>query len=181
MIKNDFLKTFTDQEISILPLLFNKEDNIKIKTTDKLLIGRLMLFGVSFLWGTFAPALKYIYTIPDAPNISILTFVRASIGSILLLSLSNFNYSESTFDSESDYSNENLSFYRNIEKTNIFGQLLNYSPDSLILCAMEIGLWNFLGDACQSISVTLISATKSTFLLQTTTIFTPILAYISGN
>lgn len=184
-----------DQEvIALLPSLYEKENAMRINIfDDKLLIGRVMLFVVAFLWGTYSPALKYIYTIPGAPIPSVLIFTRASLTSLLLLvTNSSFkNNSESNnidIDLEFDDNNVSRDSYddnldsskKNGGEMGIFGKFLNYSPNSLILCALEIGLWNFMGDACQSIGLGLTSATRSSFLIQTATLFTPILAYISG-
>ena len=54
-----------------------------------------------------------------------------------------------------------------------------YSPQ-FFRAAAELGLLNFVGTALQAVGLESTSATKGAFLIQTTAIFTPLLASLSG-
>ena len=55
-----------------------------------------------------------------------------------------------------------------------------YTLRQFFRAAAELGLLNFVGTALQAVGLESTSATKGAFLIQTTAIFTPLLASLSG-
>jgi drug/metabolite transporter (DMT)-like permease len=122
--------------------------------------GIAILATVSFLWGTFAPAIRYLYQQDTSLSPAYLTGVRGTVSAsaLLLAGLLTRKQSDQQKDSSSSSS----------------------TNTGLLLAGLELGVWNFLGTSCQATGLELTTATKAGFLIQLTGVMTPCLAYLLG-
>jgi hypothetical protein len=48
-------------------------------------LGQLSLLGVAFIWGTYTPALRFLYQTPGPPSAAVLTGIRSTIQALTLV------------------------------------------------------------------------------------------------
>lgn len=127
--------------------------------------GIAILATVSFLWGTFAPAIRYLYQQDTSLSPAYLTGVRGTVSASALLLAGLLTRKQPDQQQGSSSSN---------------GSLFGAANTGLLLAGLELGVWNFLGTSCQATGLELTTATKAGFLIQLTGVMTPCLAYLLG-
>ncbi|GMH32627.1 hypothetical protein BSKO_00461 [Bryopsis sp. KO-2023] len=151
---------------------------------SEVVLGRIMLCVVAALWGTYAPALKYLYSLPGPPSPAVLTAVRSIIGAGVLLAGSKL-FKRNSPDGEGDYSNSSESNWWSTSGAEApqgsLRSLLTWSSGSLIISGLELGLWNFLASAAQTVGLEFTTATRTAFLIQSTALLTPVIATLAGD
>lgn len=127
---------------------------------------RLYLLLVPFLWGTYGPALRFIYSQPLAPSASIITLSRkvASVGFFLLLQ---------PLEKSAKSNDEN--YYGAATSVN---EAISGSSWS---AAAELGFWTFLGTALQTSALGSTTAIRAGFILQIITVLVPLISAVSGS
>eukprot|EP00879_Flechtneria_rotunda_P001748 GHRR01001911.1.p1 GENE.GHRR01001911.1~~GHRR01001911.1.p1 ORF type:complete len:730 (+),score=353.40 GHRR01001911.1:370-2559(+) len=171
--------------------------------------GYASLLLVSALWGSYTPALRYLYSMDSLLTPQVLTAHRTVISAAALLaasavSLAYGKYTQhmrqqqktqlhqqprvqqvSSHSSGSSSSSSDSSSGRELIKQPTSRSSSGLTGDAanaaaVLTAGLELGIWNFLGTSSQAIGVELSTATKAAFLMQTTAVFTPCLAVLCG-
>lgn len=221
----------------------------KVPVSNAAGMGYLLL--VSALWGTYTPALRYLFTQDQALSPQTLTAYRSVISAATLVLASTVNsmrkHASNTEDkvgtsATADEDNTNAALLHSVKttaattpsssissSTNSKQEMQDHSsgphaPDQaqctdssaaacqqklaqvtcatsrrnstmhstndasmnvwyaggLLLAGLELGVYNFLGTACQATGIEFITATKAAFLTQVTGVLTPCLAWLTG-
>jgi hypothetical protein len=137
---------------------FSGDDGSKqsVSSTERNL-GILVLCTVPLAWGTFEPAVRYVYAIePAVPG-----FVF-SVGYYLVaaLSLSALAFLSMLLQQNESYGNEDAESQ----------QQKDSSPSLPILGGIELGTYLFLGNGLQVLGLKTIPSDRAAFLLQLTTV-----------
>ncbi|KAG0594713.1 hypothetical protein M758_UG102300 [Ceratodon purpureus] len=135
-------------------------------TTD--LKARLYLVLVPFLWGTYGPALRFIYSQPHAPSASIITLSRKVASVVFFLLLQPLENAVKKSSSENVYNGSGVSGEES-------------KAGSSWGAAAELGFWTFLGTALQTNALGSTTATRAGFILQTITVIVPLISAVSGS
>jgi drug/metabolite transporter (DMT)-like permease len=147
----------------------NSEDSLELERRN----GILVLMTVPMAWGTFEPAVRYVYEIqPDIPPF-VFSFVYYLIASTALGSLAMLPTHAKKHESQ------NLAE----PKTASSGHLSSSTQHSLnsllpVQGGLELGTYLFLGNALQVIGLKTVPSDRAAFLLQLTSIFVPIVQSI---
>lgn len=148
----------------------------------------IILLSVALLWGTYVPSLKYLLSLPGPPAPSVLMAVKSVIATCLLqigvIISKRWNRKDSSpLDERKAGGTEPKQVFVMIQKKGfkqIMQRMLTWSSASLIICGCELGLWNFLASSAQAIGLQYTSATRTAFLIQSTALFTPLVALAAG-
>jgi drug/metabolite transporter (DMT)-like permease len=146
-------------ESSSISSTSDKDDVIRV-SDDERRLGAWVLLTVPFAWGTFEPAVRYVYAIePPVPGFvfSVGYYLVAAVTLALLVVISSI-------------------IHKNDESTNELTPLgtaaLNTSLP--IRGGAELGVYLFLGNALQVLGLKTVPSDRAAFLLQLTTIFVPL-------
>jgi drug/metabolite transporter (DMT)-like permease len=148
--------------------------------------GYLALFGVAVLYGSYTPALRYMFSLSDPPSAALLNCLQACISALVLAAFSSLQHwttrKESTESTPCDGGNPKLTRRRMpknaVEK--VMSDALNWTSSDIRLAGGELGLWMCLAFGLEIAGCELISATKTAFLNQATVLITPFLVFLSG-
>ena len=137
--------------------------------------GNVYLLLVAFLWGTYDPTTRFLFSMSGAPLPSTLCFVKAVLSTLLLLTA--FQLTKGTRPVAKQSGKETR-----ITDTGLgaLGKALTWKSGSLLWSVLELGLWETCGAFLHTIGISLTSATSAAFLIHTTTVFTPALASFTG-
>ncbi|KAL4855369.1 hypothetical protein ACK3TF_004102 [Chlorella vulgaris] len=132
--------------------------------------GLACLFLVSFLWGSYGPALRMAYTLPGPPSPAAVTAITAALELVLLLTIWLAGRG------------------RGKARVAALPGALPAAKDprlwlglpAAVLAGLEIGLYNAAATFCEVAALSLTTAVRSTFLLQASLLFTPILSTFAG-
>jgi drug/metabolite transporter (DMT)-like permease len=126
--------------------------------------GIATLAFVSLLWGTFAPAVRFLYQQDATISPAFLTGVRGTLSATALILASLLGQQQQQ------------------QQRSLPGAPPPPPQDrtALLLAGLELGVWNFLGTSCQATGLELTTATKAAFLIQLTGVMTPCLAFLTG-
>ena len=153
--------------------------------------GYLPLVVVSLLWGSYTPSIRYMYSLDPSVSPQVLTAYRTALSAILLLAATFINAlsaqqrrrshayrgAEGTYSDghkispSSSSSNSSNSSHRPAASPS------QGSPADVLICGLELGLYNFLGTATQALGLEFTSASKAAFLAQMTAALTPCFAW----
>ena len=123
------------------------------------------LWAVAFLWGSYVPAIRWIFLHSDSMlSPAQVTFERMLISAVCLLACSAASRGAAGEGEGADAGAGG----REGDKGGGWGRLL--------LFAGELSLWNFGGTALQAYGLEHTSATKVGFLMATATLFVPMLS-----
>lgn len=148
--------------------------------------GYFALFGVALLYGSYTPALRYMFSLPDPPSAALLNFLQACISALVLAASSSVMHQTNSQYSESNPSdgNSNPKVARRRTPRNaverVISNSLNWTSSDIKLAGGELGLWMCLAFGLEIAGCELISATKTAFLNQATVLITPFLVFLSG-
>lgn len=137
----------------------------------------LVLLTVPVAWGTFEPAVRYVYEIqPDVPPF-VFQFVYYLVAatSLCVLALS----SPQTASKDDGPESETLKLLTTnttseVEKTTKTKQLVSFRNSLPIQGGLELGTYLFLGNGLQVVGLKTVPSDRAAFLLQITTIFVPL-------
>jgi drug/metabolite transporter (DMT)-like permease len=133
-------------------------DAVTATTESGLFRGRLAIMSAALMIGSNTPILKTLYLMPDPPSASALSCARGVLNAIVLL--------------------PTLWLVR----TGADGKKSTRVTPRLILAAAELALYNFADHALLNVGLADGgSATKAAFLVESSVIFTPMIAFALGN
>jgi drug/metabolite transporter (DMT)-like permease len=161
----------------------------------------LALFGVAMLWGSYAPAIRYIFLSDEPPSAPVMNALQAVLSAMFLAGssiaaavthkdpnahpeMSNPLAAESAAiaqvvaEVEAGQSEGRRTAVSALE--HMCAQALNWKSDNVVVVGFELGLWMCLAFGLEVLGVQLISATKTAFLNQATVLITPMLVHLSG-
>jgi drug/metabolite transporter (DMT)-like permease len=130
--------------------------------------GILTLAFVSLLWGTFAPAVRFLYTQDATISPAFLTGVRGTLSATSLIIASLVGQQQAPPGASPAPAGSQQQVQQQQDRS------------ALLLAGLELGVWNFLGTSCQATGLELTTATKAAFLIQLTGVMTPCLAFLTG-
>lgn len=148
--------------------LFAVKDTIDNNPPDRR-AGILVLFTVPIAWGTFEPAVRYVYDIqPNVPPF-VFQFVYYFIASSSLLTVSTM-----------PLFSPNISKAK--EETVLPDDVANISKFDRISIrgGLELGTYLFLGNGLQVVGLKTVPSDRAAFLLQLTTIFVPLVQSLAA-
>ncbi|CAL8460827.1 g358 [Coccomyxa elongata] len=149
--------------------------------------GQLCLMGVAMLWGSYGPAIRYVYSLKGPPSAEALTAVRAVLQAVILLvSMSIFGgrKERKVHPRPDEVQDDDAMREESVSGWNQpYGAVrawLSGNTSSLAVAGVELGLWNFLATSAQALGLEITSATRASFLIQLTALLTPALAMAAG-
>jgi drug/metabolite transporter (DMT)-like permease len=145
---------------------------------DERKAGLLVLLTVPMAWGTFEPAVRYVYDIqPDVPPFlfQFIYYLIAASSLVVALSASSNNISFSGSPKEAQVQKSNPSPVSATTLTSNSSYESESSIDNISFRGgLELGTYLFLGNAMQVVGLKTIPSDRAAFLLQLTTIFVPL-------
>jgi hypothetical protein len=123
------------------------EDNPSPASSERNL-GILVLFSVPLAWGTFEPAVRYVYTIEPAVPGFVFSVGYYLVAALSLSALAGLSMLRDEQDSDG---NENV-------------------PSLPIRGGIELGIYLFLGNGLQVLGLKTVPSDRAAFLLQLTTV-----------
>jgi drug/metabolite transporter (DMT)-like permease len=126
--------------------------------------GLLILLTVPFAWGTFEPAVRYVYSIDppiDTFIFSLAYYTVASLSLVAAATLASSRQQASSQDSTDD-DDDGLGDKKSADAWPIQGGL-------------ELGTYLVVGNTLQVLGLKTVPADRAAFLLQLTTLFVPVL------
>jgi drug/metabolite transporter (DMT)-like permease len=166
--KDDGRSTIEDRERPLSDSTTNCDENGGAMFSQRFLTGNGYLLAVSFLWGSYNPTLRAIFTTPGGPSPLVVAACRGCLQALLLLLVTWVVGALTPSDQ--------------VEPQNIDGRPDISRPflPIAIRGGLEIGTWNTLGTLCQTWGISTSTATRSAFLVQATALWTPLLAAALG-
>jgi drug/metabolite transporter (DMT)-like permease len=134
------------------------------------------------LWGSYAPSLRLAYTSAEPPDAVVVMAVRGVIQAAILLAASAISNRQPGQESPNSSSGAGGAAVDSKEgKLGLWEQWLTLRSPPLWMAALELGLWNYLGTATQTVGLQLTGATRASFLVQLSVLLTPLLATLAGD
>ena len=132
------------------------------------------MLTVPMAWGTFEPAVRYVYSMdPPLPGF-VFSVGYYSVAAVTLLLLSSFVSSSSVTPPPQDNNNNNS---KSRPPTTVWTELTKRrkeeeDDDSVLPVrgGFELGTYLFVGNACQVIGLKTVASDRAAFLLQLTTV-----------
>jgi drug/metabolite transporter (DMT)-like permease len=129
--------------------------------------GLLILLTVPFAWGTFEPAVRYVYSIDPPINTFIFSLAYYTVASLSLVVAASLAGSRSSSqdtidDVDRDDNDDGLGDEKSASAWPIQGGL-------------ELGTYLVVGNTLQVLGLKTVPADRAAFLLQLTTLFVPVL------
>ncbi|BDA41739.1 hypothetical protein COCOBI_02-5320 [Coccomyxa sp. Obi] len=152
--------------------------------------GQLCLMGVAMLWGSYGPAIRYVYSLKGPPSAEALTAVKAVLQAVVLLvsmlifgghrerKLHSVARPDEVQHDDAAMRERNVSGWS--QPYGVVRAWLSGNTNSLAVAGFELGLWNFLATSAQALGLEITSATRASFLIQLTALLTPTLAMAAG-
>lgn len=122
---------------------------------------------VAILWGSYAPALRLIYALPDPPSPASLLFVRTVVCAAALLIVDALR-------------GPSPPTRRGVTTTPKDGNVLNATLPLMWMGGVELGVLKFAGEATQALGLQHTTAIRGAFLIQATSLITPMIATAAG-
>ncbi len=142
-----------------------------------LLSGQLCLCGVAFLWGSYSPVVRYMYSCSGPPTPATLTAVRTVIQAAVLV-VSEFVLRQQQHGAPQKAkvrrpsSSPLLSRRQEASPSpvrrvlNTLSNALQSTNSELWIAGAELGFWNFCGSTFQALGLQYTTATRGAFLIQ---------------
>jgi drug/metabolite transporter (DMT)-like permease len=132
------------------------------------LVGRLLLFGVSFLYGTMNVVFRFVYELPDPPSASALSTVRGWMAALCFLPF--------------------LAIQRAQREQHSSPLVSPISPSNVPLLqrpffrvALELAVWNFGSQGLVNVGLLWTASARASFLTQTSVVMTPLVSALAGH
>lgn len=160
-----------------------------------LLIGKLACLGVAFLWGSYAPALRLVYSTDGPPGPIAVMLFRGVLQAAVLVCADALASTRQRQQQHGELGKPaataapvptagagvGAAVGSSGDATGAASWWGQLQADNLVLLGgLELGLWNFLATMVQSFGLQLTSATKAGFLIASTSLFTPLLSAALG-
>ncbi|CAK0743539.1 hypothetical protein CVIRNUC_001478 [Coccomyxa viridis] len=148
--------------------------------------GQVQLIAVAALWGSYAPALRYLYALKGPPTPQALTAIRTVLQALALMlvayasSGSIFGQPPQKTDRHKHTEGPGSSAAGGRQEWWLRSWLTS-STSSVGAAGAELGLWNFLATSFQALGLENTSATRASFLIQVTSLVTPTLSSLAGD
>jgi drug/metabolite transporter (DMT)-like permease len=130
--------------------------------------GLLVLLTVPFCWGTFEPAVRYVYAMDPPINSFVFSLAYYAVASVSLLIAASLATRPSPPPSPQDII-DNDDDDDDDDEESIFGWPIQLQG------GLELGTYLFVGNALQVLGLKTVPADRAAFLLQLTTLFVPVL------
>ena len=117
-------------------------------------LGILVLCSVPLAWGTFEPAVRYVYTIKPAVPGFVFSVGYYMVAAVALFSLASLSMARQELDQSKKYSNATA----------------DTSSSLPVLGGIELGTYLFLGNGLQVLGLKTVPSDRAAFLLQLTTV-----------
>jgi hypothetical protein len=130
----------------------------------------LLLVGVTLLWGTFTPALRFLYALDHPPSPALLTALRTVIAAAALLAISPLLAAPTAV---------NASVQRD-DGTTPLPPPSRSLVSPMLWAAAQLAMFDFLSTELQTLGLQATTATKGAFLGQLTAVITPTLVLATG-
>lgn len=118
--------------------------------------GRVVLLSVPFMWGSFGPAVRYLYSVEHAPSPAIFNAERVVLAAAVM-----FWSAYNSFKEEQTREGKKKNF-------------------TWVAAGFELGAYIFLSTITQVVGLRHVEASRAAFLNQLQTVFVPILAFATG-
>uniref|UniRef100_A0A7S2V7U9 EamA domain-containing protein n=1 Tax=Entomoneis paludosa TaxID=265537 RepID=A0A7S2V7U9_9STRA len=130
--------------------------------------GRILLFVVSFLYGTLNVSLRLVYAMDDPPSASALSTVRGWLAVICFIPF---------------VMQKNSGASSGTESTQQHGLIANSTRQQrpLWMVSFELALLNFGAQALLNVSLLFIASARAAFLTETSVVMTPLISAIAGH
>ena len=149
-------------------------------------LGYAALFSVSFLWGSYAPTLRYLFETSSPPSAGLVNFLQAFIAALFLaISAASSQHSRSSEDSadiDPSPATDDVPSIRRAPMNafdNVVSDALYWRSNSVLVAGAELGVWMFLAFGLELFALESVPATRASFIMQSQVIITPILVYLS--
>eukprot|EP00892_Ulva_mutabilis_P008990 jgi/Ulvmu1/6463/UM003_0094.1 len=148
----------------------------------------LSLLGVAVLWSTYGPTMRVIFADPGSPTPIMLSAIKAVIGTSALLGLAAaFPRRGGSADSQASDDNRRLSEDQPDANAAVGNDpasdtvLMKRPMPNLQLASLELGSYAAVGTLIHAWGLSQVPATTAGFLLQVTTVLTPLIAVFAGD
>lgn len=162
------------------------EDTSSNRVTAKL-VGRLLLFGVSFLYGTMNVVFRYVYDLPGPPSASALSSARGWMAAacfipfLLAKPRSPASHTPQRHQPLSQHdSDADLNDAVDASATRSRDQASDRRP-SFWRTALELALWNFGSQGLVNVGLLWTESARASFLTQTSVVMTPVVSALAGH
>lgn len=155
-----------------------------------LIPGWAWLLLVAMLWGTYAPTLRLIYAQPEPPSPASLLFVRTIVcaGTLMLVDavrrpLQQQQQQQGSPRTPARHSSMLMPKPSPAEHhgTNPVTSMLNETLPIMWMGGVELGVLKFAGEATQALGLQHTTAVRGAFLIQATSLCTPLIAAAAGD
>eukprot|EP00899_Mesostigma_viride_P028004 jgi/Mesvir1/8389/Mv12634-RA.1 len=144
---------------------------------------KLNLLCVPLLWGTFGPALKFVYSANSPPSANDLTVLRSGLAALLYIPVLLRSNKQADKDGAGEVGAGSQG-----EPAPPGGDpaLMGKTPSEshqggqLAAAGLELALWSTLGSLAQTWGLGLTSAVRASFLIQTCSVLVPAMASLGG-
>lgn len=154
----------------------------------------LSLLVTAALWGSYAPALRFLFSLDEPPTPATLTAARAVLQAGLLLAFASASSAAAAADAAPAPSaptpavpapplpakGEPLSPSSEKSSLSPLGKLMRYPSPTLLTAGVELGFWNLAAAAFHAAGLSRTSATEAAFVVCATGILTPLYAAVAG-
>lgn len=131
---------------------------------------------VAILWGSYAPTLRLIYALPNPPSPASLLFVRTVVCAVALLAVDAVHQT-SPAAAKKIPQNEAIPSLSSHTNNN----LLNVTLPLMWMGGAELGVLKFAGEATQALGLQHTTAIRGAFLIQATSLITPLITAAAGS
>eukprot|EP00190_Bangiopsis_sp_CCMP1999_P006895 CAMPEP_0198723838 /NCGR_PEP_ID=MMETSP1475-20131203/1346_1 /TAXON_ID= ORGANISM="Unidentified sp., Strain CCMP1999" /NCGR_SAMPLE_ID=MMETSP1475 /ASSEMBLY_ACC=CAM_ASM_001111 /LENGTH=367 /DNA_ID=CAMNT_0044485131 /DNA_START=186 /DNA_END=1289 /DNA_ORIENTATION=+ len=125
--------------------------------------GRLLLLSVPLLWGSFGPAVRFLYGVENAPRPSLFNAERLSLSALVYVVVLWYQLSDTRKEQE------NITTDTEVKPTS-----------SWIVGGIELGTYVFLANVAQVVGLQSVGAGRAAFLNQMQTVIVPVLGFLTG-
>lgn len=133
---------------------------------------------MALLWGTYSPAMRFIFTQPAAPTPAAVTAVRGVLQCLLLFA--GASLAERGTDNPTDGDAPRSPPPPLPAGASRAAALLRTPASSALAAGAEIGFFNFVASILQAQGVARTTATEAAFVVAATSLLTPALAAAAG-
>eukprot|EP00188_Purpureofilum_apyrenoidigerum_P005313 Plantae.Rhodophyta-Purpureofilum_apyrenoidigerum.ctg6809.p1 GENE.Plantae.Rhodophyta-Purpureofilum_apyrenoidigerum.ctg6809~~Plantae.Rhodophyta-Purpureofilum_apyrenoidigerum.ctg6809.p1 ORF type:complete len:414 (-),score=64.08 Plantae.Rhodophyta-Purpureofilum_apyrenoidigerum.ctg6809:353-1459(-) len=124
--------------------------------------GRLLLLSVPLLWGSFGPAVRFLYGVEHAPRPSLFNAERLTLSAMVYTVVLWYQLSDTRKEQE-----------------NITTDTVVKPTSSWVIGGIELGSYVFLANVAQVLGLQSVGAGRAAFLNQMQTVIVPALAFIT--
>ena len=139
--------------------------------------GYATLVAVTVLWGSYSPALRFLFAADDALTPARLTAARAAISAGALLAATG---AAALWRATRARRGSDEGGGGDAPAPTAAAAAPPLPLGATLLAGLELGAWNFAGTASQALGLELTTATKAAFLVQVTGVLTPVFARAAG-